>query len=168
MYMEVGTSSVQMLPYAASSVGVARRRLIADLADAGVYEATACDAGLVLSELISNALRHATPLPGSLIRVSWCLNDDCVEVAVSDGGGATVPMVNKPAANALGGRGLGIVDRLSLRWGVHTRQDGSETTVWAALPLSVDAGHHAQASAAHGRGHNGTGPGLVIASSRDA
>jgi len=168
MFMEVGTSSVQMLPYTASSVGVARRRLIGDLTDAGVYEATACDAGLVLSELISNALRHATPLPGSLIRVSWCLNDDIVEVAVSDGGGPTVPMVNKPAANALGGRGLGIVDRLSLRWGVYPHQDGSETTVWAALPLSVDADHRAQASAANGHGHNGTGPGLVIASSRDA
>ena len=168
MFMEVGTSSVQMLPYTASSVGVARRRLIGDLTEAGVYEATACDAGLVLSELISNALRHATPLPGRLIRVSWCLNDDCVEVAVSDGGGPTVPMVSKPAANALGGRGLGIVDRLSLRWGVYTHQDGSETTVWAALPLSVDADHRAQASAANGHGHNGTGPGLVIASSRDA
>jgi len=168
MFMEVGTSSVQMLPYTASSVGAARRRLIGDLTVAGVYEATACDAGLVLSELISNALRHATPLPGNLIRVSWCLNHDCVEVAVSDGGGPTVPMVNKPAANALGGRGLGIVDRLSLRWGVYTHQDGSETTVWAALPLSVDADHRAQASAANGHGHNGTGPGLVIASSRDA
>jgi len=169
MFMEVGTSSVQMLPYIASSVGVARRRLVGDLTDADVYEATACDAGLVLSELISNALRHATPLPGSLIRVSWCLTDNCIEVAVSDGGGPTVPMVNKPAANALGGRGLGIVDRLSLRWGVHARQDGSETTVWAALPLSGDAEHHAQAMAANGpRGYNGTGPGLVIASSRDA
>jgi two-component sensor histidine kinase len=169
MFMEVGTSSVQMLPYIASSVGVARRRLVGDLTDAGVYEATACDAGLVLSELISNALRHATPLPGSLIRVSWCLTDNYIEVAVSDGGGPTVPMVNKPAANALGGRGLGIVDRLSLRWGVHARQDGSETTVWAALPLSGDAEHHAQAMAANGpRGYNGTGPGLVIASSRDA
>jgi anti-sigma regulatory factor (Ser/Thr protein kinase) len=168
MFMEVGTSSVQMLPYTASSVGVARRRLIGDLTEAGVYEVTACDAGLVLSELISNALRHATPLPGSLIRVSWCLNDDFVEVAVSDGGGPTVPMVNKPAANALGGRGLGIVDRLSLRWGVYTQQDGSETTVWAALPLSVDAEHHVQVSAVNGHGHNGTGPGLVIASSRDA
>jgi anti-sigma regulatory factor (Ser/Thr protein kinase) len=168
MFMEVGTSSVQMLPYTASSVGVARRRLIGDLTEAGVYEATACDAGLVLSELISNALRHATPLPGSLIRVSWCLNDDCIEVAVSDGGGPTVPMVNKPAANAVGGRGLGIVDRLSLRWGVYARQDGDETTVWAALPLSVDADHHAQAIAANGRGRGGTGPGLVIASSRDA
>ena len=89
--MEVGTSSVQMLPYAASSVGVARRRLIAELTDAGVFETTACDAGLVLSELISNALRHARPLPGSLVRVCWELGDGFVEVAVSDGGGATVP-----------------------------------------------------------------------------
>jgi two-component sensor histidine kinase len=158
-----------MLPYAASSVGLARRRLIAELSAAGVYETTACDAGLVLSELISNALRHATPLPGSLIRVSWCVHDDYIEVAVSDGGGATVPMINKPAANALGGRGLGIVDRLSLRWGVHTRQDGSETTVWAALPLSGEADHHKQAMAANGpHGHNGAGPGLVIALSREA
>jgi anti-sigma regulatory factor (Ser/Thr protein kinase) len=167
--MEVGTSSVWMLPYTASSVGIARRRLIGDLARAGVYEATACDAGLVLSELISNAVRHATPLPGSLVKVSWMLGDEFIEVAVSDGGGPTVPMVNKPAANALGGRGLGIVDRLALRWGVYTRQDGSETTVWAALPLSGDTERAAESMAENGpRGHNGTGPGLVIASSRDA
>jgi anti-sigma regulatory factor (Ser/Thr protein kinase) len=167
--MEVGTSGVLMLPYAASSVGVARRRLIGDLTEAGVYEATACDAGLVLSELISNALRHATPLPGSAVGVSWRLSDNCIEVAVSDGGGPTVPMVNKPAANALGGRGLGIVDRLALCWGVDTRQDGSESTVWAALPLSGDIEHSRESMAEHGsQGHNGTGPGLVIASSRDA
>jgi anti-sigma regulatory factor (Ser/Thr protein kinase) len=169
VFMEVGTSSVWMLPYTASSVGVARRRLIGDLTKASVFEATACDAGLVLSELVSNALRHATPLPGSLVKVSWRVDDDCVEVAVSDGGGPTVPMVNKPAANALGGRGLGIVDRLSIRWGVFTRQDGSETTVWAALPLSADAGRAAESMAENGpQGHHGTGPGLVIASSRDA
>jgi anti-sigma regulatory factor (Ser/Thr protein kinase) len=167
--MEVGTSSVVMLPYTASSVGVARRRLIGDLTDAGVYETTACDAGLVLSELISNALRHATPLPGSLVRVSWGLYDDCVEVAVSDGGGPTVPMINKPSANAIGGRGLGIVDRLSVRWGVYTRQDGSEMTVWAALPLRDDAEFITDSQAENGpRGHNGSGPYLVIASSRDA
>jgi two-component sensor histidine kinase len=167
--MEVGTSSVLMLPYTASSVGVARRRLIGDLTDAGVYEATACDAGLVLSELVSNALRHATPLPGSLVRVSWVVSEDCVEVAVSDGGGPTVPMINKPAANALGGRGLGIVDRLALRWGAYTCQDGAETTVWAALPLSGDAERNAESLRENGPGdHNGSGPNLVIASSRDA
>ncbi|MGE5290072.1 MAG: ATP-binding protein [Micromonosporaceae bacterium] len=158
-----------MLPYTASSVGVARRRLLGDLADAGVHEATACDASLILSELISNALRHASPLPGGMVRVSWRLSGDCVEIAVGDGGGPTAPAVNKPAAGALGGRGLGIVDRLSLRWGVYARQDGSETTVWAELALcGQDERHRGNVPGNGSDGHRGTGPGLVIASSRDA
>jgi anti-sigma regulatory factor (Ser/Thr protein kinase) len=180
--MEVGTSSVLMLPYTASSVGVARRRLIGDLTEAGVFEATACDAGLVLSELVSNALRHARPLPGSFVRVCWQLSGDTVEVAVSDGGASTVPAVNKPAASAVGGRGLGIVDRLSLRWGVSARPDGEETTVWAELAVSREAERHSDSMAANGsqgsagqsaagQGAAGQGAveqGLVIASSRDA
>ena len=144
--MEVATSSVLQLPYTASSVGVARRHLIGDLTDAGVYESTACDAGLVLSELISNALRHATPLPGRTVKVSWSLRQDSVKVAVSDGGGPTVPMENEPTNWSVGGRGLGIVARLSLRWGVRRAEDGArqdnpsddgsgETTVWAEVPV---------------------------------
>jgi anti-sigma regulatory factor (Ser/Thr protein kinase) len=164
--MEVGTSSVLMLPYTASSVGVARRRLIGDLSEAGVFEATACDAGLVLSELISNALRHATPLQGSVVRVAWWLDDDCLEIAVSDGGGPTMPAVNEPGNSAIGGRGLGIVDRLSLRWGVCTSPDGEgETTVWAELALSPDkADEHSDAGSSADRRPRR----LVITSSRDA
>jgi anti-sigma regulatory factor (Ser/Thr protein kinase) len=183
--MEVGTSSVLMLPYTASSVVVARRRLMADLADAGVFEITACDAGLVLSELISNALRHARPLPDATVRVAWRLDGDCLEIAVSDGGGPTVPAVNEPGSSAIGGRGLGIVDRLSLRWGVDTAQhDGGETggsgetTVWAELALTFDRedGHTHTGSYAtdseewsqlRGSGHGVNHDGLVIASSRD-
>jgi anti-sigma regulatory factor (Ser/Thr protein kinase) len=183
--MEVGTSSVLMLPYTASSVGVARRRLMADLAEAGVFESTACDAGLVLSELISNALRHARPLPDATVRVAWRLDGDCLEIAVSDGGGPTVPAVNEPGSSAIGGRGLGIVDRLSLRWGVDTsRADGSEaggsgeTTVWAELALGFDRedGHADTGSYAtdseewsqlRGSVHDANDDGLVIASSRD-
>jgi anti-sigma regulatory factor (Ser/Thr protein kinase) len=186
--MEVGTSSVLMLPYTASSVGVARRRLIADLADAGVFESTACDAGLVLSELISNALRHATPLPNASVRVAWRVDGECLEIAVSDGGGPTVPAVNKPGSSAIGGRGLGIVDRLSLRWGVSISHVGDgdgeagghgETTVWAELAVSfgradehADAGNYAADPAAwsqlRGAGDGANDDGLVIASSRDA
>jgi anti-sigma regulatory factor (Ser/Thr protein kinase) len=167
--MEVCTSSVLLLPYTASSVGIARRRLIDQLAAAKVFEATACDAGLVLSELISNALRHATPLPGSVVRVSWDVGVDCIEVTVSDGGSATVPMVSQPAGHAVGGRGLGIVERLSLRWGVYSRPDAGVTTVWAALPLSGDAELIRESRAENGpRSHKGTGPNLVIASSRDS
>ena len=157
--MEVGTSSVLLLPYTASSVGVARRRLIGDLTEAGVYEATACDAGLVISELISNALSHASPLPGCVVKVSWKLQQDSVEVAVSDGGGPTTPAVNEPTNWAIGGRGLGIVARLSLHWGVRAQEDDDgaqedgepETTVWAELPIRYSSK-----------------TGLVTASSRDA
>jgi anti-sigma regulatory factor (Ser/Thr protein kinase) len=172
--MEVVTSSVLMLPYTASSVGVARRRLVGDLSDAGVYEVTACDAGLVLSELISNAVRHATPLPGDAVRVAWRLHDDFVEIAVSDGGGPTVPEVNEPGSSAIGGRGLGIVDRLSLRWGVCPSADGTgEMTVWAEVPLKSDdepleLGHPATKAANDTLGHRSDETGLVIASSRDA
>jgi anti-sigma regulatory factor (Ser/Thr protein kinase) len=162
--MEVGASSVLLLPYTASSVGLARRRLITELTAAGVFEATACDAGLVLSELISNALRHATSLPGSVVRVAWDVGVDCIEVAVGDGGGPTRPVASEPAGSALGGRGLGIVERLSLRWGVYSRPDAGVITVWAALPLSGDAEHIRETRTGNGaRGQSGTGPNLVIA-----
>lgn len=140
--MEVATSSALILPFTASSVGVARRRLVRDLTKAGVFDGTACDAGLVLSELISNALRHASPLPGRVVRVSWTLLADSVEVTVTDGGGPTAPLVNEPTTWSIGGRGLGIVARLSLRWGVRPageQADGDDeqpgTTVWADLPV---------------------------------
>jgi anti-sigma regulatory factor (Ser/Thr protein kinase) len=133
--MEVATSSVMVLPYMASSVGVARRRLIADLGEAGVADTTACDAGLVLSELISNALRHASPLPGGTLEVSWTLRSGSVKVAVSDGGGGDMPKVNEPGNSAVGGRGLGIVDRLSLRWGVCSARDQAGKKVWAEVPV---------------------------------
>jgi len=130
--MEVSTSSASLLPYEASSVGVARRRLVGDLDAAGVCEVTVCDAGLILSELVSNALRHGSPLPGQTFRVSWRLGPESVEIAVGDGGGLTAPTVAEPEKLEAGGRGLGIVERLSLHWGV--RHDGGETTVWAELP----------------------------------
>jgi anti-sigma regulatory factor (Ser/Thr protein kinase) len=110
---------------------VARRRLTSDLAAAGIYEPAVCDAALVVSELLSNAIRHAAPLPGAQVRVAWTLDHDAVRVAVSDAGDGPLPRVTQPVPGAPGGRGLGIVESLSNRWGV-LRDDG-ETTVWAIL-----------------------------------
>jgi anti-sigma regulatory factor (Ser/Thr protein kinase) len=129
---EVSATTVVLLPHTPSSVGQARHRLGADLRAHGVAEPAICDATLVVSELMSNAVRHARPLPGEQIRVAWALSDRTLELAVSDGGGPTRPRTERrPSVSALGGRGLGIVDYLSRRWGV--RSDDLGTTVWAVL-----------------------------------
>jgi anti-sigma regulatory factor (Ser/Thr protein kinase) len=126
-----------MLPFAASSVGVARRRLVSDLIAAGIYDSAVCDVALVFSELLSNALRHAGPLPGAKIRVTWSLDADSVQVSVRDGGGQTRPELGEPTQGATGGRGLRIVEKLSTGWG--TSRDDEGTTVWARVPAGRPA-----------------------------
>jgi anti-sigma regulatory factor (Ser/Thr protein kinase) len=120
-----------LLPHAPASVAVARQRLTADLVNAGILHAAVGDAVLVVSELLSNAIRHARPLPGENLQVAWAVDDDSVEVAVSDGGSPTRPLATHASVSALGGRGLDIVDYLSRQWGVRT--DDTGLTVWAVL-----------------------------------
>lgn len=126
------------LPHAPSSVWVVRRRLCAELLASGVYREVADDAAVVVSELISNALRHARPLPSGEIRVAWNRQGDLVRLAVSDGGAATEPRRTRATLSSLGGRGLNIVSMLADGWGVlHGDQ---EVTVWATLRSPVN-GH---------------------------
>ncbi len=131
--MEVTESSDLLLPFAASSVGVARGRLVSDLIAAGIRGSAITDAALVLSELLSNALRHATPLPGSRLRVAWILDAGGVRVSVRDGGAQTRPELGEPDPSTTGGRGLRIVDKLSQCWGTYGDDEG--TTVWAEVPV---------------------------------
>jgi anti-sigma regulatory factor (Ser/Thr protein kinase) len=138
--VEVTESSVLLLPFTASSVGVARRHLVSDLIEAGVCASAVTDAALVISELLSNALRHAGPLPGSGLRVAWDLDADSVRISVSDGGGPSRPEFGEPTPTTTGGRGLRIVARLSRRWGTLCDDEG--TTVWAevlVMPLQTVA-----------------------------
>jgi anti-sigma regulatory factor (Ser/Thr protein kinase) len=131
---EVRESRVVLLPCDPASVAVARRRITADLVAAGVFDTAIGDAALVMSELLSNAILHARPLHGRWLQVAWTMDAGSVEIAVSDGGGPTLPHAELPSLSAIGGRGLGIVDHLSDRWGV--RADSPGTTVWAVLPAS--------------------------------
>jgi anti-sigma regulatory factor (Ser/Thr protein kinase) len=135
------------LPHAPSSVSMVRRRLCAELLDSGVYQEVADDAAVVVSELISNALRHARPLPSGEIRVAWTWQGDLVQLAVSDGGAPTEPRRSHAALSSLGGRGLSIVSTLAEGWGVLHGDE--ETTVWATLSARRSAnGQHAAVGSA--------------------
>jgi anti-sigma regulatory factor (Ser/Thr protein kinase) len=123
---------VLVLPCVPASVPVARRRLIADLLAAGIPGPAVGDAALVISELLSNAILHARPMPGAILQVRWMLSRGSVEVAVSDGGGLTLPHSMRPSVSATGGRGLSIVEHLSRTWGIQS--DDLGLTVWAVVP----------------------------------
>jgi anti-sigma regulatory factor (Ser/Thr protein kinase) len=137
---EVRASSTVLLPHTPASAALARRRLTAELLRAGIREPAAHDAALVMSELLSNALLHAHPLPDGHVRVGWVLDGSTLEVTVSDGGAVTRPRASRPSLSSLGGRGLSIVTDLTWRWGVRTTDDGG-TTVWALLQLPPVNGH---------------------------
>ncbi|WP_131732289.1 ATP-binding protein [Actinomadura formosensis] len=137
-------SSVVLLPHAPSSVAVARKRLSSELVDSGVYESVVNDASVIISELISNALRHARPLPSGQVKVCWLRRGDLLELEVSDGGAMTEPRRGPGTLSSLGGRGLGIVETLSEGWGV--RHEDDSTTVWAVLRAPRSAGEHGRAA----------------------
>lgn len=121
------------LPFAARCVARARRELVRDLAGRGLTRELVDDAVLVLSELVSNAVRYARPAAGEdWLQVSWAVLDaQTLRLEVVDGGGETAPAVADRGAGATGGRGLAIVNELVTAWGV-TEDDGS-SAVWAVL-----------------------------------
>jgi anti-sigma regulatory factor (Ser/Thr protein kinase) len=90
-------------------------------------------AQLVVSELVSNALRHAGLGPGDLIRVSVSRLGSRLRVDVDDAGtfSADSDSYAYPAHGRHhgGGRGLRIVQTLSIRW---QAADG-RVTAWLEL-----------------------------------
>lgn len=122
-----------VVPHHARGARLARHRLTAELADL-VRPDLLADVIAVMAELVGNAVRHADPLPGGVVRVAWRLRrGDLVEVRVTDGGAESTPHVRYVDPDAPSGRGLTIVAALAQRWGVE--RDGLGQSVWAQLAL---------------------------------
>jgi anti-sigma regulatory factor (Ser/Thr protein kinase) len=123
------------VPHERTGVRIARHAFADQLEAAGVPEEDRDDAILVLSELVSNAVKHAAPLPSGEITVRWAVADDLLHIEITDGGAGTRPHASVAALSSLGGRGLDIVRTVSTQWGV-TEGDGS-VTVWAEVPRTT-------------------------------
>ncbi|MTE20093.1 hypothetical protein F0L17_13380 [Streptomyces sp. TRM43335] len=138
---EAPTSSTMAVPHGPAGVGAARRRMREELLGSGTPEAVVDDAVLILSELLSNAYRHARPLgTGDCVRAAWGRTaDGGVRVSVTDGGGPTRPRPSNPSVTARGGRGLSIITSLARDWGVRDGVSGG-VTVWAVVAPSEGGG----------------------------
>jgi anti-sigma regulatory factor (Ser/Thr protein kinase) len=117
----------------AHSVPRARERVV-ELAEPFVASGRIADLRLVISEVITNAVRHGgegdmlvavTPKPGYL----------CVQVTDTGDGFAPRPRAFEPDDD--GGFGLFLVERLTRRWGL-TREN-SNTRVWFEFDFATEA-----------------------------
>jgi anti-sigma regulatory factor (Ser/Thr protein kinase) len=88
---------------------------------------------LVVSELVSNAVLHANRGQDAPVRLRIDDQRGMVRIEVADEGKGFRRESLASANRAPHGRGLLIVERLSLRWGI---EDGRRTTVWVELPLA--------------------------------
>ncbi|MFJ8112250.1 SpoIIE family protein phosphatase [Streptomyces sp. NPDC096132] len=115
------------LPADPAAVAEARKTASRRLAEWGLAELS-FTTELVVSELVTNAIRYATgPIRLRLVR------ERTLVCEVFDGG-ATAPHLRHPRATDEGGRGLLLVSQVTQRWG--TRFLGEGKIIWAEQSLT--------------------------------
>ena len=120
-----------VVPHHPRGAHVARHRLADELRSLVSADRLA-DAAAIAAELVGNAVRHAAPLPGDVIRVAWrLLASGGLEIRVTDGGSPAGPQLRVAEPEAVDGRGLTIVAALADHWGVE--RDGFGQCVWASI-----------------------------------
>ena len=88
---------------------------------------------LLVSELVTNSVRHAEVTSSAGVELRMSVGSDRVRVEVRDQGGGFEPDRRQPDENSRSGWGLYLVDQLADRWGVDDREG---TTAWFELDRS--------------------------------
>ena len=116
-------------PYAVTAA-----RLALNDIDEVLEDSVAFDVRLLVSELVTNSVRHAEIGPNDSIGLNVKLDEECVRVEVIDHGPGFEPPAEDPTAELApdSGWGLFFVTQLADRWGVE-RGDGC---VWFEIARS--------------------------------
>lgn len=124
-------SGVFDLPAVPAAVGLARASVRRLLDRWGTGDGTTDNAVLVISELVTNAVKH-TASDRIVCRVQ--VDGRLLHIEVEDENRAgTLPTRRRPGPDDQGGRGLLLVGMLSGDWGVRDAPHGSGRVVWAVL-----------------------------------
>jgi anti-sigma regulatory factor (Ser/Thr protein kinase) len=121
-------ATFELIPEAASEA----RAIVSDELSGVVAPEVLEDATLLVSELVTNAVRHA--LRAGVEEVELRIRNDAgrIRVMVSDPGSGFVAAPRLPTASESSGWGLYLVDRIADRWGVVTKD---RNQVWFEIDV---------------------------------
>ncbi|MEV5952857.1 ATP-binding protein [Streptomyces sp. NPDC051987] len=124
------------LPRHARSVGRARELFREQATSWGLPQEVTDTAELLLSELMTNAYRHAKVPAGREIWARCVVTDDRVRVTVTDASGI-LPTPGTAPLDAESGRGLALVAAFADDWGAERRRCGIGKEMWFELALAT-------------------------------
>lgn len=128
-FSEDGDVSIQ-LEAGPSAAALARNALVP--IEREVEEELMADVRLLVSELVTNSVRHAEMRPPGRVSVEVSLDSRKIHVEVKDSGPGFEPSGRRPGQSKAGGWGLYLVERLADRWGVICNHI---TRVWFEIDL---------------------------------
>lgn len=117
------------LPDNLEAPALARRWLMDEIA--GAPAELVDTAALLVSELVTNAVRYGRPALTARMRTA----DGAIEVVVTDSGEEipAAPDGKRPDPRQPGGRGLFLVAELASDWGIRALRPGPGKAVWFRL-----------------------------------
>jgi anti-sigma regulatory factor (Ser/Thr protein kinase) len=122
------TVDIELAPEA-DSIAEARARL--DALRGVVKESLLEDLRLLVSEVVTNSVRHARLRPTDHVALHVSAEPKRIRAEIIDPGPGFEPPTHGPAADSGSGWGLFLVQRVAKRWGVD-HADG-HTRVWFAI-----------------------------------
>jgi anti-sigma regulatory factor (Ser/Thr protein kinase) len=121
---------IELEPVDATAPGEARQAVAERLGDSLTADDCA-DTLLLVSELVTNAVRHADCPDDAAVHIRLAVGDRSACIEVCDRGSGFTPAPTAPHRPQGGGLGLLLVERIAKSWGVRTAHGAC---VWFELP----------------------------------